>query len=295
MSELRKQIEDVIKTNRPKLGKSSLTTYVSTLFNLHKNMKSNNDNLDFFQEDEKILNFLESKNPKTRKTILSALFVLTGNQEYQKVMLQDCKVVNDEYKMQEKTKTQEENWVPVEEIKTLYDKHLDDVKKMFKIPASLNYQKVVDFWLLAFLGAGVSGITPRRSMDYALLKIENYDPSVDNYYKNGKMYFNSYKTAKVYGEQIVDIPKTLLPLVKKWCKINPTNYFLFSSNNKPLSSSQINKMLNKIFNGKKISTDILRHIFVSAKYKNVPALTDMLQTANELGHSLNTSLEYIKK
>ena len=57
MSGLRKEIEDVIKTNRPTLGKSSLTTYVSTLFNLHKNMKSNNDNLDFFQEDEQILNF----------------------------------------------------------------------------------------------------------------------------------------------------------------------------------------------------------------------------------------------
>ena len=186
-------------------------------------------------------------------------------------MLQDCKIVIDEYKTQTKDKKQEDNWVPIEDIKTLYDKHLEDVKKMLKIPVSLNYQKVVDFFLLAFLGAGVSGIVPRRSMDYALLKIENY------------------------GEQIVDIPKNLLPLVKKWIKINPTEYFLFSSNNKPLSSSQINKMLNKIFDGKKISTDILRHIFVSDKYKAIPTLNDMLATANELGHSLNTSLEYIKK
>ena len=84
-------------------------------------MKSDNDSLDFFNEDEQILNFLEWKIPKTRKTILSALFVLTGNQEYQRVMLQDCKVVNDEYKMQTKDKKQEENWMPIEDIKILYD------------------------------------------------------------------------------------------------------------------------------------------------------------------------------
>ena len=69
LSELRKEIEDEIKKNRPKSGASSLTTYVSTLFNLHKNIKSDNNHLDFFNEDEKILNFLEAKNPKTRKTI----------------------------------------------------------------------------------------------------------------------------------------------------------------------------------------------------------------------------------
>ncbi len=53
--------------------------------------------------------------------------------------------------------------------------------------------------------------------------------------------------------------------------------------------------LNKIFDGKHISTDILHHIFVSDKYKSMPALNDMLATANELGYSLNTNLEYIKK
>jgi len=225
---------------------------------------------------------------------LSALFVLTGNQEYQKIMLQDCKVVNDEYRMQEKTKKQDENWVPIEEIKTLYDQHLAEIKQMLKIPASLNYQKVIDFWLLAFLGAGVSGIVPRRSMDYALLKINDYNIETDIYYKNVKMYFNQYNTSKIYGQQAVDIPKNLLPLVKKWIKLNPTDYFLFSSNMNKLTSSQINKMLNNIF-GKNISTDILRHIYISDCYKSIPALNDMLDKATEMGHSLNTSLEYIKR
>lgn len=294
MSELRKEIEDKIKTNRPKLGASSLTTYVSTLFNLHKNIKSNNDTLDFFNQDEQILNFLESKPPKTRKTILSALFVLTNNPEYQKLMLEDCKVVNDEYKTQTKNKKQEDNWVAIDTIKTIYENHLKEVEKFFKTPVLLNYQKVIDFWLLAFLGAGVSGIVPRRSMDYALLKINDYDPLVDNYYKSGKMYFNKYKTSKVYGQQVVDIPKNLMQLVKKWVKLNPTNYFLFSSNMKPITSSQVNKMLNNIF-GKNISTDILRHIYISDCYKSIPALNDMLDKATEMGHSLNTSLEYIKR
>ena len=113
--------------------------------------------------------------------------------------------------------------------------------------------------MLAFWGAGLSGITPRRSKDYALLKIQNYNLETDNYYRNGKIYFNTYKTSSVYGQQIVDIPKILFPFVKKWVKINLTNYFLFSSNMNSITSSQVNKMLNKIFDGKHISTDILRH------------------------------------
>jgi len=62
---------------------------------------------------------------------------------------------------------------------------------------------------------GVSGLPPRRSLDYGLMKIKDYDIKTDNYYKNGKFYFNKYKTAERYGTQSIDVPKDLQILIKK--------------------------------------------------------------------------------
>ena len=43
---------------------------------------------------------------------------------------------------------------------------------------------------------------------------------------------------------------------------------------------------------------MLRHIFLSDKYLNHPKdfnLKDMMETAEKMGHSLQQSLEYVKK
>lgn len=70
-----------------------------------------------------------------------------------------------------------------------------------------------------------------------------------------------YKTSNKYGLQIREVPSEVNNIIKKWLKINKGDYMLFSTNKNPLSSSQISRMLNKIFDGKKISVDMLRHIF----------------------------------
>ncbi len=160
----------------------------------------------------------------------------------------------------------------------------------------LDENTMMQFLLIAFLG-GISGIIPRRSLDYALLKIKNYDAKTDNYYKNtkqgGKFYFNVYKTAKFYGTQTVDVPADINAILKRWTKKNPTDYMLYSSNKQPLTSQSINRILNSVF-GKRVSTDILRHVYVSNLYKDVPALTQMETVSNAMGHNLVTQLEYIK-
>ena len=68
---------------------------------------------------------------------------------------------------------------------------------------------------------------------------------------------------------------------------------LYSSNKQPLTSQSINRILNSVF-GKRVSTDILRHVYVSNLYKDVPALTQMETVSNAMGHNLVTQLEYIK-
>jgi hypothetical protein len=40
---------------------------------------------------------------------------------------------------------------------------------------------------------------------------------------------------------------------------------------------------------------MLRHIYLSNIYKDMPALKKMEQTAEQMGHSLNQALEYVKQ
>ena len=296
MKEFRQSILDKIKENRPKLGESSAKTYVSILFNLHKKLApEGNDNLTWFDDVEHIIDKLKDIAPKVRKTTLSALFILTKNDKYQVLMMDDCKVANVEYREQKKDGKEAANWVEVSQIKTIYDRLLEQVKQMFAKKMIGNPYLIMEFFLIALLGGTIPNLPPRRSLDYGAMKIRNFDTKTDNYYKAGKFYFNRYKTQSIYGTQILDVPKELDSIIKKWIKLNDTDYLLYSSNKQPLSSPQITRILNKVFDGKKVSTDLLRHIFLTDKYKDVPALSQMDSLAAQMGHSVNQAMLYVKK
>ena len=135
---------------------------------------------------------------------------------------------------------------------------------------------------------------PRRSLDYSEMKIRNFDTKTDNYYKANKFYFNKYKTFKTYGMQILDIPKEFNKVLKKWVKINTNDYMIYSSNGNKFTPPQITRTLNKIF-GKKISTSMLRHIYLTDVYKDIPKINKMENLADQMGHSVFTAMEYIKR
>ena len=293
MSNLKQEIAEKVKSNRPKLSASSLKTYISILTNIYKAMNGQGDKIDWYTDNIKnILEFLESKNDQSKKTSLSALFVLTGMQEYRDVMMEVMSRVNNVYKQQKKTPKQEENWMSSDEIKIVYNNQLENALKMLSTKKKFNDREFIEFLLVAFLSGVV--MPPRRSQDYGEMKIRNYNPKTDNYYKTGKFYFNIYKTSGTYGLQTLDVPKALNTLIKKWIKLNNNDYMLYSTNNNKLSSPQINRILNNAF-GKSISTNMLRHIYLTEQYKNIPAISEMQDLAREMGHSTAQAMEYIKK
>jgi hypothetical protein len=69
---------------------------------------------------------------------------------------------------------------------------------------------------------------------------------------------------------------------------------LYSTNGNKLSSPQISRILNKVFD-KNVSTSMLRHIYLTNIYKDLPALNKMEELSREMGHSLLQGLEYIKR
>ena len=294
MNTFKEELINKIKENRKNLNDNSIKTYISSLMSINKKMDGEKT-LEWYDKNAKnIIEFLDKGNSdsKTSKTILSAIFVLTGNKEIHDKMISLSNEVNEQYKSNKKTQKQEKNWLSSNQIKDIYKDYYDKTIKILKqrIITKYDTEIVIKYLLLGFLSGSI--LPPRRSLDYALLKIKNYDEDVDNYYKKGVCYFNNYKTKNVYGKQTMVVPKELDDVIKKFNKINPTDFMLFSTNGQPLTSSQITRILNDIFN-MNVSTSMLRHIFLSDKYANVEE--QMKQDAIAMSHSSLTQNQYIVK
>jgi integrase len=287
-------IKEYIKDKRPSLSDSSITTYSSVLKSLYKKVY-NSVEIDYakFDDADKILDFLKDQPPNKRKTLLSALVIITDNKKFRDQMLSDVRDYNKEISKQEKTESQEENWVSQEQVETMFN----DLKKN----AGLIYKKdnkngsdlqvLQNFIILALFKL----IAPRRSKDYCDFKIKNIDKEKDNYIDKGKFIFNSYKTAKTYGKQEVPIPKELTMIINKWIKINPTDYLLFDVNMNPLSSVKLNQRFNKMFDGKKTSVNMLRHSFLTEKFGDAVKKNDELSnTMTDMGSSAGMAKTYVK-
>ena len=90
-------LKEYIKEKRPNLSPTSVKTYNSILTNLYKNVFGNEGNTfdtSKFNDEDKILHFLRQQPPNKRKTILSALVIVTENKSYRELMLEDIKSYN---------------------------------------------------------------------------------------------------------------------------------------------------------------------------------------------------------
>ena len=300
----------IIQKNRPHLAISSAKTYVSIIRNLSKQMNidlSTPDNV--INNTDDIVEHFKDLEPKLRKTRLSALIVFLDNPKeitedalktmdvFRKQMMKDGAEYSRELRLQEKTPKQEDGWMDWNDIITNY-KNLEKEVSYFKTQTSLTKQQFKRVQMFVLLSCLLL-IPPRRSTDYVMFKIRNEDINKDNFMetKGRKSYFvfNTYKTAKKYGKETIEIPTALKNIINRWKLINKNDYLLVNSNmDKKINATQLNSMLYDYFN-KPLSTSLIRHIFLSEKYKNVPALQEMQKTADEMGHSLTQALEYVKK
>ena len=290
-----KSLKEYIKERRDSLSSSSLTTYSSILRSLYKKVFGNEE-IDFtkFNNTDKILEYLKDLPPNKRKTILSALVIITDNKKYRDLMLEDVRDHNKEISKQEKTETQQENWVTQDEVENMYNILKKNANMLYKKDNLTNndLQIIQNFIILALFKL----IAPRRSKDYVDFKIKNIDKSKDNYMDKGKFVFNSYKTAKTYGKQEVAIPRELTAIINKWIKVNPTDYLLFDSNMNPLTAVKFNQRFNRIFDGKKISTNALRHSYLTEKYGDqIAKKKEMNDTMTDMGSSISQIDVYVKK
>lgn len=299
-------MEKILLANRPNLSAGSVRTYVSILKNLAKQIGLSLDTPDeVIDQHEKIIDHLKQVPGSVRKTRLSALIVFIEKAKhadkvvakFREQMMSDCKDYDEKMTKQEMSDRQKEGYIPFAEVMTKYHTLEKEVIPLMKKDAldKKEFARVQLYVLLSCLLL----IDPRRSTDYTEFKLRDIDETKDNYMKTEKrkpfFIFSQYKTSKKHGRQTIEIPAKLHKIMKRWAELNSHDWLLMNTQqSNKITPTQLTNLLYAFFE-KPISTSMLRHIFLTDKYKNVPALTDILSTADNMGHSPMMALQYVKK
>jgi integrase len=297
-------LKATLREKKPDVSDSTINTYYRLLSSFYKKVYTEHTKMLManFNDYPVMKDYLNTMPPTTQKNYWSALYVLTGNPLYKKELEETSLIQKAEISKQVKSAAQEENWIEPEEIATLMATLKKEVALLYKKENKTmdDIQYIQQYILLCLLGGQF--IDTRRSKDFYDFKIRNIDKETDNFLKKeGKswyMVFNSYKTAKSSGQQVVEVPKSLMTILRKWIKINPTDYLLFDVKGQPLTAITVNQRFKKIF-GRNASVNLLRHTHLTDKFgdshKEAKAvIQDLKNTMTNMGSSLNMAETYIK-
>lgn len=281
------------------IANSTAHQYISTLWTL--NGKRPFNNLAWTKKTDIVEPIINSYAESTRLTMYATLVsalstvntkpIYKGVYNYWKMKMETKKSELSAVDPHTKTKTQEENWIEWEEV----EKKKSELKEacssflLSKLLTVDQFEKLQDYLILSLY----TDMPPRRNMDFLLCNVTKkpVDTETNHYDPVAKKFiFNKYKTAKKYGQQIVDASEELAsvidvylkhhPLVKSKSKSFP---FLVKYDGSPFSNmNSITRILNRIF-GKKVGSSMLRHIFVSSKLGD--KINELNQVAADMGHS----------
>ena len=306
-------ISEVIKKERPNISDATLKAYVSNINKLHRRMtdKDKIENLDFLRNYDKVLLTLGGLMKATMKNYLVAIVVLLMSNKteehkslivkYNNRIKELADNINDNYDENEKSDKQKKNWIEHSEVLQLLRKLKKDTKPLLEKADLTNKDKdQIQQYLVLYLYSGKA--FPVLRNDFGDMKVVKENETMDkdkNYFiikKRGNPLFrlNEYKTAKFQGEKdIVIKDMELRKLIHSWLGINKTGYLLINtSNDSPMKANGISKYLNKIFMkhlNKKISTSLLRSIYITNKYNGNMTTKDKKELANSMGHTKSTA------
>ena len=177
-------LEKELKRVKPNASNITITTYVNNLRNLHKviNGTKDFDNLDFLKNKESIVDAIEEKSKHTKKNylvgVIVALQTIEKNQElmdfYNELIKKLQIEIQDNYDKNEKSETQQENWLKHEEVLQLLRKLKKETLPLLdksKEELTTKEKDKIQQYLILYLYSGRS-IPPLRN-DYADMEIVN--------------------------------------------------------------------------------------------------------------------------
>lgn len=292
-------LNDVL-VNENGLAKGTASMYITKLRILNNNTPFNS--LAFLKDKTGIQKRLESiVNPNTRKSYVASIVSILNHQKsimykqlnlFYKAIFMKERISAAEKPLHEKTETQQKNWASWDDVMGTYNTlkaRVDDIKDYAHMTE--NERDIMERYIVLSLYVLQP---PRRNADYYFMKFGTGRSDDWNFIDmpDKKYYFNRFKTAK-YGKEILDVPPKMFDVIQ-WYKnhmgMKDGDYLLFPEDTKRTSPNKITKILNKIFD-KKISSSMLRHIYLSSKYGAVEK--EQEKDSEFMAHSQSTQGTYI--
>lgn len=200
---------------------------------------------------------------------------------------------------QEKNIKENENWVNITDLKKIPNYWKRQFEKSTK-DKKINSLK----WLVASLYMTANYLPPERGNIYIKMKYtKTYPNDNNNYFVDGnkkQLLLNDFKTIKALGKKVFNIPKNskILKALNAYRLYNNTEYLLINpKNDKPFTSPRFTEFLQSVFKptGKKVSSVMLRKIYISDFYKDDKKIKTRRKLANKMLHSSSTAQSIYEK
>jgi len=319
-----------IVIEKRKVRDSTWKTYERTINELSKKLtKSEYKNTDMLKKKKQVIEFLDSVGKSKKRLLLSVILLLLSPasrndpskknkvlyEHYKNLLVNSQADYMNKQREQKKNIKQSENWVEMKDLLKVQKKYGNELRKKGYKQNSQELKNPKDLDLLQkYLISSIYLLHPPRRLEYADTKVVNNkeynslsdQAKKDNNYlvvvSRNKKFFsfgtNAVKSSTV--EDVIKIPldRGLNSVMNLWLNFNDTEYLLMNFLGKKMSQNALGKYLVKVFagTGKKISANMLRHIYLSDKYKDEASIADKEKTAQMMNHSTKTAESiYIKK
>ena len=273
---------------------------------------------------EGIIKYLEELNPAKQRLMLSCILILLspngrGKTEHTNMHRHFTSMLSDkmdayfaQQKEQKANPKQMENWRSWEDVVKV-QRHFMNTIRRDKYTKKETLNKTEYHTLQKYLVASLYTLIPPRRLDYANMKIvehKEFKQMTDEEKKKFnylvvqsrvKKYFSfgegSQKTKQNF---IMKVPGKLNQVLNLFLKHHSTTDFLLTNfRSGKLSSDGLSKLIMRVFggeNGKSVSVNMLRHIFLSKKFENAPSIKEKELLASQMGHSSSIAEQvYTKK
>jgi hypothetical protein len=273
-------------------------------------------NFNFLKDESGILEKLKKYKPNTQRTyIISIVSLLKGlstrePKKYKKLYDKYYLVLDEMNKSlktnNEKSDKEKENWISQEEVLERFNELKKVIPTLGKKITEEQYYELQKLVILSLYCLQ----RPRRNKDYQeMIVTRKYTPPAEGAepekvnildLQGNRFIFNNFKTQKKYQSQEIKILPELREIIDIYLKYHP----LFKKSKTPVpllvdfegrpytSNNDMTRLLYKIFN-KKIGVNMLRHIFLTDKYKDI--MDEMKEDTKEMGTSVDMMKDqYIK-
>lgn len=310
--DLIKLYENLSNTNDDsrKLKPITINAYVTTVMKIAKDMNKPLS-VETFKDYNTVKKFIESNNKvlTTVKNKVNAVIMFlkaTGNvdvsKDYGEWVFKLRDKIDDEMGQNEKSKKEEDNWMPKEDLEKVLKSLGENLYVVNKKPTYEQLLSYQEYFMLAFH----IQYPLRNNLANCLIGTDPYTVIVENYIrvrpylKTAKMFLVDYKTSSTYGKiefeiegKALEVLLSYYSVLKKFIGKNGKIPLIPDKEGVSLTQNNYTKHFQAIFKdtGKSVSTTLIRKAIVSSMYDT----KKIKELARIMGHSVEVQMNIYAK